>query len=237
MSAEIEVAAVLFHEGLRRAADRRGVERAVPGDGAELADAIAHEQRAVGQEDEAPRRVEAGGEGLEAEGVALALDDGVGRHARELDAAERVGAGLLLQVGDHRVLLRGAEHGAEAGHARLRKPVADGAEQAGVVAAVLEFLGEDIRAGAAAGERRAVATGAEGVGQRGGIARLGGEGGAGEHEEDGEVEAGGGAHGWTEENGAPRIIQISIPRARSRRAQLMAGTSRCAPRGREGRGA
>ena len=131
---DVHQAAVLPHPDRRRPGHRRA-NRPARIEHPQQARALAHQEPAVGQEGQAPRRREPVGHHLDPEpvrlaGAHLAVDEpgpadrcGLQRHAR------------LAQVVHHRANLGRRQQRAEGGHAGGRLPVGDGACQRVVAAA------------------------------------------------------------------------------------------------------
>ena len=166
MDGDVEQPAVLFDPHRRHAGDR-GQHLSVADD-AQPSRPLAHQQRAVGQELDAPRRVESVGEDLGAEGVTLAVDPRRQGQRRWRQGAEP-GALLRLPDVDHqRANLQVGQRGAERQHRRAGHAVANDAGDVGIGVAVLPLRVDEARSLAAL-ERRAVTVRAERAVDRGDV--------------------------------------------------------------------
>ena len=124
MHLDVEIAGVLALPGLGRAGHGHDGARLVLRDDAQLAGALGHEQAAVGQEREAPRRLDVPRDHLDPERLLLALDllsVPVGHEGR---TRLHVGA-LLLQVGHELPDLLVGQLLLERNHLGLRHAVGD----------------------------------------------------------------------------------------------------------------
>ena len=131
---EVHEAAVLFHPGLRQPLDILGGLRA-QGDDAQVSFALGEDQASVGQELQAPGRVQAVHHRLEQEGLALAFEDTADLHAWSRLRQEPRRPGRLADEHHERGNLALGERPLEGRHPGAGVPVADARRQAGVVPA------------------------------------------------------------------------------------------------------
>ncbi len=148
-----------MEKNLRSAADRR-LEKIPIFDQAPPARSFGDQNFSVGQEGNAPWRVEVADEGLETKRRAFALHGDLDWRGRQLDPAGGEFFALLADEGDQRALFRFAHGLAKRRHARLRPAVANAPQDAFRIAPVIPKRIQRIRPGVA-GERGPMAVGAE----------------------------------------------------------------------------